>query len=331
MEKFQFMDKRKKNKSVDFSKNFNRTGYGSGYKFKKDNLTNENFFLIDDKFKSPQNMKSKLLSTTSTGFYNNNNSNNSKNIMKNTNSNFEKYKDKEKNWSNANANPNSNINSNTLRKTGQNFYLNQFHKKYEFENPSSPLDIYKKDSNEILIDYKYHSNGEIMIDPIEKKLFQEDNEFKKFEVNLKMNKVRKDKEDKLKVSININREDFKSPIRSFNVIWKNKIIHENMTKNVFTRQKNSYEEFMKKLNDYENFQNSCVKKVKVTNVVLKKNPYDDANDDNDNSNNNMKNEGDVDNYNFNNTNDNKNKNKDKDKDKDKNEIKINVISPKSKI
>jgi hypothetical protein len=303
------MDKHRKNKSFDFSKNFDRTGY----KFKKENLTNENFYLLDNKLKSTQTIKSKFLSTTSSGFYNPYNNNN----IRNSNSYFDKENEKEKE-----KNSSSNSNSNIARKTGQNFYLNQFHKKYEFENPYSPIDIYRKNSNEILINYKYNSNEENIIDPIEKKLFQEDNEFKKFEINLSLHKKKKE-ENKLKVSINREDLDFKSPIRSFNVIWKNKIIHENMTKNVISRQKNFYEEFIKKINDYENFKSSCVKKLKVTNIVAKKNLYEDSNS---NSNTYSNNKNEDDNINSKNNNDSK---KDK-KNENKIENKFIKISPKGK-
>jgi len=221
----------KKSQSVDFNKKMNLTNTEK-FKFIKDRISINN---------SPNKFNQTSL-----------NFNKTNNLENKTNINF----------------------LSTFRKTGPNFFLNEFQKKFRLENPGLPFESFQKSFNDIMSEYKYEANTRNHLDLSEKKLFIEDPNFSKIKKKI-FRKIQPQKSesvsDEARIKISIYNQDFKSPIRSYGVIWKNKIIHENMVKNFYSRQKNQYDEYMDKIAENEKFSKNTHKKLKITNSILNKN------------------------------------------------------------
>ncbi len=238
-----------KSQSVDIKKSFNITK-PEYFKYKK------------VKPKIPTNQK---LNNTALTF----------NLSKTRNFGKTTTNDKLNNTNNNNFNISSNT-TNTFKKNNSIFQLSEFHKKYQLENPNIPFDDYVRSTRDIMNEYRYDSKADNPINTSEKKLFVEDLNYAKFKKD--MNKISISNSNQLeplklesKMKILINNEEYNSPIRSFGVIWKNKIIHENVVKNNYIRQKNQYDDFICKISEVEKSSKQLYKRMKVTNVIENKN------------------------------------------------------------
>lgn len=163
----------------------------------------------------------------------------------------------------------------TFRNPNSNFNLNQFNKRFKLENPELPFESYRDSTKDIMSEYHYDASSKKPLDISLKKLFLGDENFEKIKNNLSRKisipSFLEPISCEAKMKIFINSEDYKSPVKAFGVIWKNKIIHENVSKNSYSRQKNKYDEFLRKVNEFEKLTNNKHRKIKITSVIQNKN------------------------------------------------------------
>lgn len=162
----------------------------------------------------------------------------------------------------------------SFRSTNSNFYLNEFQRRFKLENPQMPFESYRDSTVDIMSEYHYEALSKKPLDVSDKRLFIGDEHFHKIRNNLSRKSFMSDLEpisSEAKMKICVNQEDYKSPIKAFSVIFKNKVIHENVCKNNYSRQKNKYDEFLHKVNEFEKLTNGKFRKIKITSILPNKN------------------------------------------------------------
>jgi len=268
--KYSNMHPHKKSQSVDLMKKMSLTTSDKVFKITNNNVKQINNHNINNK-NHPNNINKNSINNYN--HTNNNINSNSKLIFSPkatlTSVNFFNTK----NFASSTLN---NFNTFSNRKTGTNFYLNEFHKKFQLDDPSLGFEKYKKSAREIMTEYKYEATAQSPVNFSEKKLYLEDQEYDKIRSDIyKNSKGDRNQFEPLspdaKMKICINHEEYKSPERAFGVIWKNKIIHENMIKNYYSRQKIQYDDFLKKIEEIEKFSNISHKRMKISNCLINKN------------------------------------------------------------
>lgn len=215
--------------------------------FKKVSVLNnkEKFTLIKNKNKINITNKSPNFHKTSFNF--------NKKLISTTSTNFDFYK--------------------TFRNTSSILSFNDFNKKFKFENTQLPYEIYKESTKDIMSEYQYESIKKKPLDISERKLFESDEDFLKIKNTFKRKHIQTNLEaitNEAKLKISVNSEDYKSPVKSLGVLWKNKIIHENISKNNIARQKNKYDEFLDKVKELEKLTKNKHRKIKITTIIPNK-------------------------------------------------------------
>lgn len=162
----------------------------------------------------------------------------------------------------------------TFRKSSSNFYLNEFQKRFILDSTQMPFESYRDSTKDIMSEYHYEALSKKPLDISDKRLLIGDVDFQKIKNNLNKKSFMSDLDaisSGAQVKILVNEEEYKSPIKSFSVIFKNKVIHENVSKNNYWRQKNKYDDFLDKANEFEKLTNSRYRKIKITAVTPNKN------------------------------------------------------------
>lgn len=175
----------------------------------------------------------------------------------------------------------------TSRRNNSQYEYEDLKKKYIFDDNSLNSEDFKQDSDNVMADYKYHSNNANHFDNFDKLVKKDLNNILSTNRSfMRQNNLPLlesiNNESQLKVCINV--QDYNNPIKAFSTIKKNKIIHESMVQNYYEVQKKKFSDYLKQIEHAEKMYNTTnYRKIKVTTIVPKNNHVEQFNNNNTNN------------------------------------------------